>query len=104
MYTKRNKSILEFPYVSNSSYADPILQLAIEKNKDIFEKVKGCEDMATQAHLDGNKRYLDKMDDIKVRVPKGTREIWRRDAERNGKSLQRYIIDAVVAYGKSLED
>ena len=45
MYTKRNKSILEFPYVSNSSYADSILQLAIEKNKDIFEKVKGCEDM-----------------------------------------------------------
>ena len=26
-------------------YAESILQLAIEKNKDIFEKVKGCEDM-----------------------------------------------------------
>ena len=26
-------------------YADSILQLAMEKNKDIFEKVKGCEDM-----------------------------------------------------------
>lgn len=60
--------------------------------------------MATQAHLDGNKRYLAKMDDIKVRVPNGTREIWRKAAERNGKSLQRYIIDAVEAYEKSLED
>ena len=26
-------------------YAESILQLAMEKNKDIFEKVKGCEDM-----------------------------------------------------------
>ena len=42
-----------------------------------------------------NDRYISTQDDIKVRVPKGTREEWKAIAAAQGKSLQRYIIDAV---------
>lgn len=42
-----------------------------------------------------NDRYISKQDDIKVRVPNGTREAWKAIAAAQGKSLQRYIIDAV---------
>lgn len=31
--------------------------------------------MASEAKLRGNKKHLEKLDDIKVRVPKGQREI-----------------------------
>lgn len=35
------------------------------------------------------------LDDIKIRVPKGKREIYKAAAELAGKSLNQYIIDLI---------
>lgn len=43
------------------------------------------------------KKYQEKLDEIKVRPPKGTKARWTAAAEVSGKSLQRFIIDAVEA-------
>lgn len=51
--------------------------------------------MATQAKLDGNKRYLDKLDDIKLRVPKGQRESIKTYAESKGYSLNGYLVHLI---------
>ena len=40
-------------------------------------------------------RYMDKMADIKIRVPKGERDIWKVYAAQNGKSLNAFITDLV---------
>ena len=48
--------------------------------------------MATKAHLEGNKRYLSKFDDIKVRVPKGDRDKIKAFAEANGETLNSFIV------------
>lgn len=37
-------------------------------------------------------RYMDKMADIKIRVPKGEREKWKEFAAQNDTSLQQLII------------
>jgi uncharacterized protein (DUF1778 family) len=37
------------------------------------------------------------LDEIKVRPEKGTKDRWKLAAEAEGKSLQRFIIDAVEA-------
>jgi predicted HicB family RNase H-like nuclease len=47
--------------------------------------------MATKAHLDGNKRYLEKLDEIKVRVPKGKKETIQEHAAALGESLNGFI-------------
>ena len=52
--------------------------------------------MATKAHLDGNKRYLQKQDEIRIRVPKdGTKERIQAAADAVGVSVNRYIVTAV---------
>ena len=43
------------------------------------------------------KHQAEKLDEIKVRPPKGTKDRWRAAAEAEGKSLQQFIIDAVEA-------
>lgn len=48
--------------------------------------------MATQAHLEGNARYHSKLDDIKIRVPKGKREELKQYAAAHSESLQSWII------------
>ena len=47
--------------------------------------------------LEANKRYIQKLDTIIIRVPKGQREIYKRTAASRGKSLTRYIIDLIAA-------
>lgn len=50
----------------------------------------------TEAQKAASIKYLrEKTDDIRIRVPKGTKARWRAKADSTGKSLQRYIIDAV---------
>lgn len=45
-----------------------------------------------------NERYLATQDEIKIRVPKGTKENWKAVADAMGApSLQRFIINAVEA-------
>ena len=47
--------------------------------------------MATKAHLDGNKRYLEKLDEIKLRVPKGKKERIQDYVSAKGESLNGFI-------------
>lgn len=48
--------------------------------------------MATKAHLEGNKRYLaNKVDEIKIRVPKGKKEIIQAHAEARGESVNGFL-------------
>lgn len=52
----------------------------------------------TEAQKRATEKYLkDKTDDVRVRVPKGTKARWTAAAGASGKSLQRFIIDAVEA-------
>ena len=51
--------------------------------------------MATKAHLEGNKRYLEKQDNILIRVPKGRKAELQAHAERRGESLNGFIVRAV---------
>lgn len=52
--------------------------------------------MVSKAQLEGSKRYLSKLDDIKVRVPKGRREELKAFAESQGKSLNSFIVEAIA--------
>ena len=51
--------------------------------------------MATKAHLEGNKRYLEKQDNILIRVPKGRKAELQAHAESRGESLNGFIVRAV---------
>ena len=51
--------------------------------------------MATKAHLEGNKRYLEKLDEIKVRMEKGKKDIIKAHAEAQGKSVNSFINEAI---------
>lgn len=51
--------------------------------------------MATKAHLEGNKKYLQTLDEIKVRVPKGRKAELQAHAEGQGESLNGFIVRAV---------
>lgn len=53
--------------------------------------------MASKAQLEGNKRYLEKLDDIKIRVPKGHREVYKDFATAQGKSLNALVVDLLNA-------
>lgn len=48
----------------------------------------------SEAQKKATAKYMkNKLDDIKVRVPKGKREIYKAHAERKGKSLNALIIE-----------
>lgn len=51
--------------------------------------------MATKAHLEGNKRYLDKLDEIKIRMEKGKKEAIKAHAEKKGESVNSFINRAI---------
>ena len=51
--------------------------------------------MATKAHLEGNRRYLEKQDSILIRVPKGRKVELQAHAEQQGESLNGFIVRAV---------
>lgn len=51
--------------------------------------------MATKAHIEGNKRYLEKLDEIKIRVPKGRKAEIQAHAERKGESVNGFITRAI---------
>ena len=51
--------------------------------------------MATKAHLEGNKRYLGTLDEIKVRVKKGRKEQIKAHAEMMGESVNGFINRAI---------
>lgn len=50
----------------------------------------------TEAQKKASMKYLaEKTDDIRIRVPKGTKERWRTHATEQGKSLTSLITDLV---------
>lgn len=52
----------------------------------------------TEAQKAASIKYLkEKTDDVRIRVPKGTKDVWRAAAEKKGVSLQQFVIDAVEA-------
>ena len=61
-----------------------------------MSSVKGSRTMAlSEAQANANKKYHEKFDDIKVRVPKGKRQEWQEHASKQGESLNGFIIRAV---------
>lgn len=49
----------------------------------------------TKSRAKCNAEYLQKLDEIKVRVPKGKKDEYRAAAESAGKSLNQFIIDCI---------
>lgn len=43
------------------------------------------------------RKYLQKLDNVTVRIPAGQKEVWHAHAQRAGESLNQYIINAVTA-------
>ena len=51
----------------------------------------------SEAQKKATAKYMkNKLDDIKVRVPKGKREVYKAHAERQGKSLNALIIELKI--------
>ncbi len=50
-----------------------------------------------QQKKQANARYNAKFDDIKIRVPKGARDVWKQAADAHGKSLNAYLTDLMHA-------
>ena len=50
----------------------------------------------TDAQLRASRKYHEKFDDIKVRVPKGERQVWQDHASAQGESLNCFIRRAVA--------
>ena len=63
--------------------------------------------MLSEAQKRGNQKYLSKFDDIKIRVPEGDREKYKKYAESKGKSLNQLFIELIKAdmkaHGEELE-
>ena len=49
----------------------------------------------SKAQAEANKKYHNKFDDIKVRVPKGERQVWQDHAATQNESLNGFIMRAV---------
>lgn len=49
----------------------------------------------TKSRAKCNAEYLQKLDEIKVRVPKGKKDEYKAAAEAAGKSLNQFIIDCI---------
>lgn len=49
----------------------------------------------SKKQLEAAKKYHDKFDDIKVRVPKGDRQVWQDHAASQNESLNGFITRAV---------
>lgn len=49
----------------------------------------------TPARAEYIKKHMEKLDDIKVRVPKGKREYYKKAAEKAGLSLNSFAIRAM---------
>ena len=52
----------------------------------------------TEAQKKASLKYMQaNTDDVRLRVPKGTKDRWRAAAESKGKSLTQFVIEAVEA-------
>jgi predicted HicB family RNase H-like nuclease len=52
----------------------------------------------TEAQKKASIKYMqEKTDDIRLRLPKGTKDRWKAAADRKGVSMTKYVQDAVEA-------
>lgn len=49
----------------------------------------------TQAQANAARKYLDKLEEVKLRLPPGKKEEYKRRATEEGKSLNQFIIDCI---------
>lgn len=52
--------------------------------------------MATEAQLKANKKYHEKFDNLRIRVPGGEKEIIEGHAEQMGESLNAFVRRAIA--------
>lgn len=58
----------------------------------------------TEAQKRATMEYLkNKTDSIQIRTKKGTKEVWKREATKRGKSLNKFIVDSVEKEIKETE-
>lgn len=62
---------------------------------DILIYKKEGDLMTSKAQIEATKKYLEKLDEIKIRVPSGKKEEYKKLAEAEGKSLNQFIIDKI---------
>lgn len=50
----------------------------------------------TDAHRKGNAKYLrETVEDVRIRVPKGQKEVIKAHAEKQGESMNQFVIRAI---------
>lgn len=55
----------------------------------------------SETKLEVNQRYLTQLEDIKIRVPKGYRDVIKNYAKEQGLSVNQLVIRALQEYAKS---
>lgn len=50
---------------------------------------------ASKAKLEANKRYLGKQDEIRIRLPKGEKDLIKKHAQQQNESMNAFIVRAV---------
>ena len=53
----------------------------------------------TKAQAKASAEYLKKLDEIRIRVPKGKKDEYKKNAEAEGKTLNQFIIDKIEGQG-----
>lgn len=62
-----------------------------EENRKKFKKIQKRE-----AQARATKKYIkEKTDDIRLRVAKGTKELWKEEAEKRGMSMTKFVKSCV---------
>ena len=51
----------------------------------------------SEKQLQYAKTYISKLDEIKIRIPKGKKEEYKKIADTSGKSLNQFIVDCIEA-------
>ena len=49
----------------------------------------------SEAQKKASVKYLEKLDEVRIRAEKGTKSRWKNAASNRGKSLNQFVIDAV---------
>lgn len=51
----------------------------------------------TEAQKRASIKYMqEKTDDIRIRAPKGTKELWKEEAEKRGQSMTQFVLDTMA--------
>lgn len=56
---------------------------------------EACGMSVSEAQKKASVKYLEKLDEVRVRAEKGTKNRWKNAAASRGKSLNQFVVDAV---------